>query len=295
MPERNFRALLTESQRDAETLVCVGLDPLVEKLPDIVRATCQSLGTAVLQWMKEIIDATAPFACMFKPQHAHWEAIPGGIEALRSLITYIHKEHPFIPVLVDCKRGDIDRTQRQYREVHFTLEAADGMNYNGYMGKDTLRSLIDPNHLGRALVGLGRTSNSDAWEIQDQILADGRRFWEFMVERLCAWSEEFGVIENAGVVMGAAHKDPANTSQIYSRHLSRAREIVGDKMWFLIPGVGTQQGFVAETIKAAYTGPGSIAINSSSAIDFASSGPDFAEAAAKEAERLQDEINECLP
>jgi len=240
--------------------------------------------------MREIVDATAPFASLFKPQHAHWEAIPGGLEALQALIAHIHLKHPDIPVFLDCKRGDIDRTQQQYRESHFTLEGVDGMNYNGYMGRDTLKSLINPEYPGRALVGLGRTSNKEAWEIQDAILADGRRFWEFMVDRIRFWSADLGVIENAGVVMGAAHKHPHDPKEIFSWHLSQARKIVGNSLWFLIPGIGTQGGFVEETIKASFAGSGTIAINSSSGIIFASSKTDFAEAAALEAEKLRNQI-----
>jgi len=292
MSDRNFRELLTQRQKDVNSLVCVGLDPLTEKLPDIVRASCTSTWAATLLWMREIVDATVEFASMFKPQHAHWEAIDGGPQALQALIAHIHLKHPTIPVFLDCKRGDINRTQRQYREAHFTLEGVDGMNYNGYMGMGTLQSLIDPAYPGRALVGLGRTSNPDAWEIQDQILNDGRRVWELMVESIKAWSWSLSVEKNAGVVMGAAHKDPQDPQKIYSWHLKRAREIVGGSFWFLIPGIGTQKGFVEETVAGAFVGPGSIAINSSSGIIFASKGADFAEAARRETEKLRDLINQ---
>jgi orotidine-5'-phosphate decarboxylase len=111
-----------------------------------------------------------------------------------------------------------------------------------------------------------------------------------MVDRLCAWSTELGVIKSAGVVMGAAHKDQNDSSKIFSWHLSRARAIVGNDMWFLIPGIGTQGGFVEETIRASFGGPGTIAINSSSGITNASSGADFAEAAGREAEKLAYQI-----
>lgn len=295
---RNFRQMLAERQKKVNSLLCVGLDPLVEKIPSIIRTSCTSDWAAVFLWMKEIVDATAPFASMFKPQRAHWEAIEGGAWALQLLIAYIHFRYPDIPVFLDCKRGDIDRTQRQYREAHFTIDGIDGMNYNGYMGKDTLHSLVDSEHLGRALVGLGRTSNPEAWEVQDQRIYgpygshDGSiAVWEFMVGRILAWSEEFGVLENAGVVMGAAYVDPQNSDRIYSAHLSRARELVGDKLWFLIPAVGRQGGTVKETVRATYGGPGSIAISSSSQIDFAGSGLDFAEASAFVAEKTCDEIN----
>ncbi|MEK7158719.1 MAG: orotidine 5'-phosphate decarboxylase / HUMPS family protein [Patescibacteria group bacterium] len=192
--DRSFRPLLTDRQIATNTLLCVGLDPLVEKCPSVVLSVCRTDADAVFLWMQEIVNATAPFASMFKPQFAHWLAIPGGFVALRALIAHIRVKYPEIPVLVDCKCGDIDRTQRQYREAHFTLMGADGMNYNGYMGRDTLASLIDPKQPGRALVGLGRTSNPAAWEIQDAVMADGRHFWEFMVERLLVWSQERGVV-----------------------------------------------------------------------------------------------------
>ncbi|MDD2646982.1 MAG: hypothetical protein PHV78_03850 [Patescibacteria group bacterium] len=114
-------------------------------------------------------------------------------------------------------------------------------------------------------------------------MESGLRFWEFMVQNLLQWSKELGVIENAGVVMGAAHKDPSDESKVYFWHLSRCREIVGNEMWMLIPGIGTQKGFVEETVKAAFAGPGSITINSSSGIIFASDP-------AAEAEKLRDQI-----
>jgi len=295
MEKRNFRALLTARQIEAETLVCVGLDPLMEKLPAHIRSLTSSDQEAVLVWMMEIVDATASYACMFKPQHAHWEAIPGGTKALEALITYIRLRHPKIPIFMDCKRGDIDRTQERYGVTHLLNEGADGMNYNGYMGKDTLKALAKFGEIdGKALVGLGRTSNPNAWEIQDAQLTSGLLVWEAMAYNILNWSSEVGVLENAGIVMGAAHKDPANPEKIYSAHLSRGRKIYGNLLWNLIPGIGAQKGFVKETVTASYAGPGSIAINSSSAIIFASSGSDCGEAAALEAKKMRYEINGCL-
>lgn len=293
MPQPSFRAILTERQTKVDSLVCVGLDPLIEKAPKHLLGglTHPELGPATLYlWMKSIVDATAPYASMFKPQLAHWEAIRGGVEMLRLIITYIHNNYPDIPVLADSKRVDIDRTQAQYAEAILGNLNADGMNYCGYMGRDTLKSLAQPKFAGRALVGLGRTSNPDAWEVQDAYMASNRCLWQFMVEKQLAWSQEFGVLENAGIVMGAAHKDPISLNSIYSDHLARAREIVGTSMWFLIPGIGTQGGFVLATVRAAYAGPGTIAINSSSGIIFASQGEDFASAAGKATETLRDEI-----
>jgi len=288
MPKLGFREMLTARQQAVNSLLCVGLDPLPGKVPSHI--DLGNIGDEFRAWMCAIVDATAPYACMFKPQSAHWEAIPGGRVALQQTIAHIHTQYPEIPVFLDVKRGDIGRTQQRYREAHLELDGADGINYNAYMGRDCLTNLINTSHMGRALVGLGRTSNPAAWQIQDSPMADGRMLWEHVSRCILRWSNETGVIKDAGLVMGAAHKDPDNPNKIYSWHLSRARQITGDGLWYLIPGIGTQGGFVEETIETSLQGPGSIAINSSSGINFASIGRDFADAAGDKAAGLRDQI-----
>ena len=306
--------MLEERQEKIGSLVCVGLDPLPKKLPHcyIERMDGDDMNSAIELWLRDIVDATAPFASMFKPQKAHYEALRDGHNTLRFIVDYIHNTYPDIPVFLDCKRGDIGRTQQRYRIAHFEIDGVDGMNFPPYMGKSCMESLIDKKHPGRAIVGLCRTSNPEAWEMQDDIRKDGSRYWEYVAERILTWAQEFGwtqnfgITENAGLVMGAAHKASLlnghihhpgvsyDEKNIYSWHLFRGREIVGDKLWFLMPGIGTQGGFIEETVKTAYVGPGSIAINSSSGITFASQKDDFAEAAAMKAKELRDQINKYL-
>jgi orotidine-5'-phosphate decarboxylase len=289
---KGFREMLAERQKKVNSLVCVGLDPLPEKLPQSIRQYKGDKEEDVIRrWFIDLIDATAPYACMFKPQRAHYEAFKKDRKILINIVEYIHEVYPDIPVFLDCKRGDIGRTQERYGKAHFAIDGVDGINFSPYMGKDCMEFLVDKSAPGRAIVGLCFTSNPSARETQDIQLADrGRVYWEFMAETILRWAEELGVVEDAGLVMAAAYEYPKGSGQINSYHLSRVREIVGNKLWFLIPGIGTQGGFVEETIKASFTGAGSIAINSSSEITFASSGPDFAEAAAKKAKELRDKI-----
>jgi orotidine-5'-phosphate decarboxylase len=167
------------------------------------------------------------------------------------------------------------------------------MNFSPYMGKDCMASLVDESNPGRAIVGLCYTSNPAAREVQDVKLEDGMLYWEFMAKTILSWAEDLGISEDAGLVMAAAFENPKGSGRIYSKHLSRVREIVGEKLWFLIPGIGTQGGFVEETVKASFYGEGSIAINSSSGIIFASSGEDYAEKSAYEAKKLRDQIREA--
>jgi orotidine-5'-phosphate decarboxylase len=291
--EKGFREMLTERQKKVNSLVCVGLDPIPEKLPKFF-AVVGDPWPKISTWMRDIVDATAPYTSMYKPQRAHYEAIENGIRALNNIINHIHTNHPEIPVFLDCKRGDIDRTQQRYGVAHFELDGADGINFSPYMGKSCMEALVGDSSKGKALVGLCYTSNPPAREVQDVKLEDGRPFWEFIAKKTLQWANELGVVENAGLVMAAAYEYPKDSGNVYSDHLKRCRKIVGNKMWFLIPGIGTQGGFVEETIRASYRGPGSIAINSSSAIIFASDGDDYAEAAAKKAKELRDQIRAAM-
>lgn len=296
-----FREMLAARQKAVNSLVCVGLDPLLAKVPECIMVEAgegpddMSPNMYVMaRWMIDLVNATAPFTSLYKPQSAHWERFPGGKKALQIVVTHIHGKFPDIPVFEDCKRGDIDRTQECYREAILGLDMVDGMNFSPYMGSGCMKYLVDSEKFpGRSIVGLCRTSNPDAWEIQDLQLADGRKLWEAIAEKTLKWANNFGVAADAGLVMGAAHKNPDDPKAIYSWHLSHCREIIGDRLWFLIPGIGTQGGFVEETVRAAFTGPGSIAINSSSGIIFASADEDYAEAAACEAEKLRDQIREA--
>jgi orotidine-5'-phosphate decarboxylase len=296
---RNFREMLKARQEKVKSLVCVGLDPLPEKLPECVRSGVPDESDAVRLQMYRIVDATAQFACMYKPQIAHWEAIgrPGeGIDALNDVIDYTKLHNPDVPVFLDCKRGDIDRTQERYGVAGFDLLGADGMNFSPYMGYSCMAGLAK-NHPGKALVGLCYTSNPSAREVQDVIVEYSESklpYWQFIANCTMQWAERLNVLENAGLVMAAAYENPKGSGRVYSDHLAQCRAIVGNKFWFLIPDIGAQGGFIEETVKSAYVGPGSIAINSSSEICFASSGKDFAEAAAKKAEELRDKINQAL-
>lgn len=293
--EKGFRELLKERQEKINSLLCVGLDPLQEKLPQCLNSRSADffhLAADIVNWMEKIIDATAPYASMFKPQKAHWEAFHDGAWALQKIVKYIKRNYPDIPVFLDCKRGDIGRTQKQYQIAHFEIDGVDGMNYNPYMGKDCMEYLINKDHIGRALVGLCYTSNPSARETQDVKLSDGRHYWEFVAENILIWASFLGVVQNAGLVMAAAFENPKGSGKIFSEHLIRCREIVGDNLWFLIPGIGTQGGEIGKTIRASFLGFGSIAVSSSSEIIFASSGEDFADGAAKKAKQTRDLMRE---
>lgn len=284
--EKDFRTMLAERQKKINSLVCVGLDPLKEKVPPHVLPTTADW-RRILAQMINIVDYTAPSASLFKPQVAHYESVENGRAALQALVDHIHTHYPDIPVFLDCKRGDIGRTQARYQIAHFQIDGVDGMNFSPYMGKDCMEPLFDPEHPGRAIVGLCYTSNPSARQMQNVKLEDGRCYWEYVAQCCLEWAVDIGVGHNAGLVMAAAHKKEGGG--IESRHLRQGRVITGDELWYMVPGVGTQGGFVEETVAAGFAGPGSMAINSSSGVIFAGSGLDYAEKAALEADKLRDQ------
>lgn len=298
----DFRVRLAKRQEKVRTLLCVGLDPDVNEIPDhikkdIIFLNDQEKTREVEDWAISIVDATAPFVSMYKPQIAHWEALGmNGLKAMKRVFFHIKNNYPEIPIFLDCKRGDIDNTQEKYRVACFEKYGVDGMNFNPYMGKSCMKALYDEEHPERSLVGLCFTSNPDARQTQNVVLANGDFYWEYIAKCTLKWAEELGpgVLNNAGLVMAAAYSEKNNPEAVRKEHLVICREIVGDKLWFLIPGIGKQGGLMKETIQASFIGYGSIAINESRSVIFASNGEDFAEAAGKAAEKSCNSMREVL-
>lgn len=254
----------------AGTLVCVGLDPEPEKFP----ACFAGDPDAVFAFCRDIVDATAEFACAFKPQIAHFAAL-GAEGALERLIAHVHAEHPGVPVILDSKRGDIGSTARHYAAEAFDRYGADAVTANPYLGRDSVQPFLDRGD--RGVVVLCRTSNPGAGDLQD-LVVDGRPLYQHVAAKV---SNEWNAHGNCMLVVGAT----------WPEQLRDVRAIVGD-VPFLVPGVGAQGGDAAAVVANARTADGTgLAISSSRAILYASSGDDYAEAAAREARALRDTIN----
>ncbi|WP_242112322.1 orotidine-5'-phosphate decarboxylase [Luteimonas aquatica] len=254
----------------AGSLVCVGLDPEPGKLP----AKLSADPDAVFAFCRDIVDATAEYACCFKPQIAHFAA-QGAEDALARLIAHIHARHPGIPVILDAKRGDIGSTALHYAAEAFDRYRADAVTANPYLGKDSVQPFLD--RADKGVVILCRTSNPGAGDLQD-LPVEGRPLYQRVAEKVAG---EWNAHGNCALVVGAT----------WPGQLREVRAIVGD-VPFLIPGVGAQGGDVQATVTNARTADGSgMIVSSSRAILYASGGADYAEAAAAAAKALRDEIN----
>ena len=254
----------------ASSLVCVGLDPEPAKFPPRFAGDAD----AVFAFCRDIVDATAEFACAFKPQIAHFAA-RGAEDALSRLIAHVHAAHPGIPVILDAKRGDIGSTAQHYAAEAFDRYRADAVTANPYLGRDSVQPFLD--RADKGVVILCRTSNAGAGDFQDLVI-DGRPLYQRVAERV---ARDWNGRGNCALVVGAT----------WPAQLREVRAIVGD-MPLLIPGIGAQGGDVQATVNAGRTADGTgMMINSSRAILYASNGEDFAEAAALAAQKTRDTIN----
>ncbi|MEO8161698.1 MAG: orotidine-5'-phosphate decarboxylase [Arenimonas sp.] len=255
---------------EANSLVCVGLDPEPSKFPAHLRQDPD----AVFAFCRGIVDATADLAACFKPQIAHFAAL-GAELSLQRLIKHVHAEHPGVPVILDAKRGDIGSTAQHYAAEAFDRYCADAVTLSPYLGRDSAQPFLDRAEKGVVL--LCRTSNPGAQDFQD-LDCGGAPLYQRVAETI---ARDWNGNGNCLLVTGAT----------WPQELAAVRALVGD-MPLLVPGIGAQGGDVEAVLKNGKTADGGgLLVSSSRAILYAGNGPDYADAARAAAQALRDEIN----
>ena len=252
------------------SLVCVGLDPEIERFPPQIL----DQPSPIFQFNKAIVDATADLVCAYKPQFAHYAAYEAE-DQLERTIDYIQSTYPAIPVILDSKRGDVGNTAERYAIEAFERYHADAVTVNPYLGGDSLEPFLK--YEDKGVLILCRTSNPGAGDLQD-LQIGGRRLFHTVADLAARRWNSRG---NCMLVVGAT----------YPRELAEVREITGN-MPFLVPGVGAQGGDVAQAVQNGQTAAGSgLVISSSRSILYAASDENFASAARAATEKLRDQIN----
>jgi len=265
-----FTQQLARAWEKNDSLVCVGLDPDIERFPAHIRAEA----SPIFQFNRAIIDATADLVCAYKPQFAHYAAYEAE-DQLERTIEYVHRVHPGVPVILDAKRGDIGNTAERYAIEAFERYGADAVTVNPYLGGDSLEPFL--RHAERGVVVLCRTSNPGAGDLQD-LSVGGRPLYQVVAELA---ARRWNLRGNCLLVVGAT----------YPHELAEVRALVGD-MPLLVPGVGAQGGDVQQVVAGGCTRSGTgLIISSSRAILYASAGEDFARAARAATASLRDQIN----
>ena len=272
-----FTTKLANAIRQHDSLLCVGLDPDIGRFPGVL----QGRSDAVFEFCRAIIDATASYACAFKPQIAYFAALAAE-DQLQAICDYLNQNYPDIPIVLDAKRGDIGATAEQYAREAFERYKADAVTVNPYMGFDSIEPYLQWNEKG--VIVLCRTSNPGGDDFQNQRLAsvEGQPLLYEHIARLA--QGPWNLNGQLGLVVGAT----------YPAEIERVRALA-PTLPLLIPGVGAQGGDAAATVKAGLRisngqVSGNIIVNSSRAVLYASDGPDFSHAARMAALQTRDAL-----
>ena len=272
-----FLDMLSQAERQHQSMLCVGLDPDPAKFPDHWRGDASK----IYDFCAAIIDATADQCIAFKPQIAYFAAHRAE-DQLERLMAYLRAQAPQVPVILDAKRGDIGSTAEQYAKEAFERYGADAVTLSPFMGRDSVQPYL--RYSGKGAFLLCRTSNPGGDDFQNQALAalPGQpRLYEHIAQLAqTAWNDN----GQLGLVVGAT----------YPLELARVRALA-PTLPLLIPGVGAQGGDATATVRAAWRGSatqttGPIVVNASRSVLYADSGAKFAQAARQEAMALRQSL-----
>ena len=262
--------LIAATKRNG-SLLCVGLDP------DPASMAVKDVGA----FNRAIIEATQDLVCAYKPNLAFYEALGmPGLEALRETIDAIPRD---IPVIGDCKRGDVGNTAAAYAKAMFEGWGFDAVTLHPYIGWDSVEPFA--RYEDRGVFVLCRTSNPGEGDFQRlSTLVGESSEARPLYERVALATRLWNTNGNLGLVVGATHPD----------ELRKVRALCPD-MPLLIPGVGAQGGDLAAAVRNGVDRQGQLAVISSSRqVLYASQGADFAQAARKVAMETRRQMREAL-
>ena len=267
-----FTDLLDHAAATTKSLVCVGLDPDPAKMPV----------SDVYEFNRSIVDATAEYVCAFKPNLAFYEAM--GLPGLRDLektVEHIRSAAPTAIILGDAKRGDIGPSAQSYAKAMFQVWGFDALTINAWGGEDTVTPFIEDKSKG--VFVWCRGSNPGSADFQDLLITTDNGSMP-LYRNIALACQKWNTNGNLGLVAGATV--PEQLAEIRT---------ACPTMPLLIPGVGVQGGDLEAAVKQGTDSRGRAAlINSSRGVIYASKGVDFADAAAREANKLRESINEVL-
>ena len=253
-----------------KTFLCVGLDTDISKIPEHLKNETDP----IFAFNKAIIDATAPCCVAYKPNLAFYESYGlKGMMAFEKTIQYLKDHYPTHFIIADAKRGDIGNTSKMYARTFFEEYDFDSVTVAPYMGEDSVKPFLEYN--GKWVILLALTSNKGSHDFQLTEDKSGERLFEKVLKK----SQEWGTPENLMYVVGATQ----------GRMFEDIRRIAPEH-FLLVPGVGAQGGSLQEVCKYGMTKDCGLLVNSSRGIIYAGKGTDFAEAAARKAREMREEM-----
>lgn len=262
----NFYSKLDHITQKNKSFLCVGLDPDLKSLPEILSGKKNPF----FEFNRAIIDATADLVCAYKPQNAYYVA-EGFERDLEMTFEYLNDKYPNVVSILDSKRGDIDSTAKQYARESFDRYRADSVTLNAYMGKDVITPFLEYENKGLFL--LCKTSNPHGGDFQDLRVKNGdvdEPLYQHLARKV---SKEWNQKSNLGLVVGGTYIDA----------LKQIRQM-DPSLPLLIPGLGAQGGDLNQILETAkHLKNKRIIVNASRSIIYASKGADFASMARQKA------------
>ncbi|HUX02622.1 MAG TPA: orotidine-5'-phosphate decarboxylase [Phycisphaerae bacterium] len=259
---KHFADRMLDAIEAKQAPLCVGLDPMYERLPKQIREIASSnpagLGeqaAAAREFCQSVIDIVAGQVPCVKLQSAYFERCgPTGMRAYFEVADYAHEQG--LLVIGDVKRADIGSTAEAYAVAHLeevfigegkderavTLDAA---TVNPYFGKDGVQPFIETAKTGgQGVFVVVRTTNPSAKDFQDFKDAEGRRVFERIAERVNDWANQEGCLGDCGYsLVGAV------AAATYPEDTKLLRALMPNSL-FLVPGVGAQGGSVDDATLA---------------------------------------------
>jgi len=260
------RAELVAEIKKKKSLLCVGLDTDITKIPSFLLDE----EDPIFAFNKAIIDATQEYTVAYKLNIAFYESKgAAGWISLQKTLDYIPKN---IFSIADAKRGDIGNTSTQYAQTFFETYSFDSVTVAPYMGKDSVAPFLQ--YPGKWAIVLGLTSNAGSADFQLQPCGD-----ELLYEKVLKTVAQWGSQDNLMFVIGATRAE----------QLSHVRSMLPHH-FFLVPGVGAQGGDVDTVCSSCVHEDGGVLINVSRGVIYAGSDANFAQAAREAAKQYQQQM-----
>ena len=264
---------LVEQIKVKKSFLCIGLDVDLNKIPQHLLAT----EDPIFEFNKAVIDATHHLCVSYKPNTAFYEAYGlKGWKSLEKTIQYLNTNYPEIYTIADAKRGDIGNTSTMYAKAFLQDLAFDSVTVAPYMGKDSVEPFLA--FKNKHTIMLALTSNKGAFDFQT-LETNGQELYKQVLETSKTWANS----ENLMYVVGATKAE----------YFKEIRKIVPNS-FLLVPGVGAQGGNLQDVCKYGMSDNVGLLINSSRGIIYAGNDENFAQAAAKKAKELQEQMEEIL-
>ncbi len=193
----NFQQKLKNAIKKNDSLVCIGLDTDISKIPQHLL----NKRDPVFEFNKEIVDKTNNLVCCYKANIAYYSSQGAkGLKSLINVIKYIHKKYN-TPFILDAKRADVGSTSEQYVKEVFDIFNADAVTVNPYFGFDAIEPFLKRKDKG--IIVLCRTSNPGASDFQDLII-DGKPLYIKVAKKITEWDKKY---KNCLMVVGATWPD----------------------------------------------------------------------------------------